>query len=156
MPTYRVLDSQSPCAFPISCWTEELFSCCPFPPLPPVTLPGPWTGAVVASPSHGRVAVRTASLGLQLPAAHSFQQKLSHLTNDNIPSAGGDVTEGIGPCESHKLFYISNSASTSDHQTWIHFQLLPVQEENVKKFLSKSSWCCPPCCPFFSFLFLWI
>lgn len=27
------------------------------------------------------------------------------------------VMEGMGPCESHKLFYISNLANTSDHQT---------------------------------------
>lgn len=126
----------------------------PFPTSPLCAVPWHWTGAGVTSPSPGRVAVRRGSLELQLSIAHSFQQKLSHVRKDSVPPAGGNVTEEMGSVnhtrDAHrKIILIANLASTSDHQTWDCFQLLPLREDNVREFLSKSSCAALPAVPFF-------
>lgn len=80
--------------------------------------------------------------------------KLSHVSNDSAPPAGGNVTEEMGSVnhtrDAHrKIILISNLASTSHHQTWDCFQLLPLREDDVREFLSKSSCAALPAVPFF-------
>lgn len=52
---------------------------------------------------YSRVAMRTFSPELRLVIAHSFPLKHSHLTNDSISSAGDNMTDSMGLCESHHV-----------------------------------------------------
>lgn len=96
------------------------------------------------------MAVRTGSPELQLSIAHSFQQKLSHLSNDSVPSAGGNVAGrwalSITPGMHTGRFF--KFLIHQVHQTWDPFQLLPVWEDKKRKFLTKSSCAVPFFFPF--------
>lgn len=158
MPTYRASDGQNHSAFPVSCWTEVPFSCCPFPPLLSVALPwaqkspelGQW---LLFPPVAGWQRGQSAFSCNYLLPTHSTRSSVIWLMTGFLQlevtwrRKWGSVNHSG---DAHKkIILISNLASTSDHQTWDCFQLLPVWKDNIRKFLSKSSCAALLTVPFF-------
>lgn len=82
--------------------------------------------------------MRKFSPELQLVIAHSFPLKRSHLINESISSAGDNMTDKMGFCESHHVcawkdyfnFYISECVRPTELRAW---------KNNMRKLLSVRS-----------------
>lgn len=108
------------------------------------------TGAVLISPSHGRVAVRTSSLELQLPIAHSLISLMTAFLQLDI------TWRKWGALWITQIVLISNLAKYVRPSNLNPLPATSSTEGQCKKIPQQILLCCPPQCPFFSFYSLWI